>query len=213
VRSLALLGGLVLAGLALHLLADRGPSGLLAGLTASHDTAGIAAFCGLGTLLCAVGVPRQIVAYAAGYAFGFWPGTCLSLLAQVVACAADFGWARLIGRDWARRVMQRRWQGRLARIDGFLTANPFAATLTLRLLPVGNNLALNLLAGISGIAALPFVAASALGYVPLTMVFSLLGAGTRVDRATQLGIAVLLFALSAAVGTLLLRRFRGVAVA
>ena len=89
-----------------------------------------------------------------------------------------------------------------------LAGSPFGATLALRLLPVGNNLALNLLAGMAAISLVPFLAASAIGYLPQTLVFALLGKGIRVDGAWQMGLAVGLFVLSAAIGFALLRRHR-----
>jgi uncharacterized membrane protein YdjX (TVP38/TMEM64 family) len=98
--------------------------------------------------------------------------------------------------------------GRLARLDAFLAANPFGATLTLRLLPVGSNIVLNLLAGVSGVAAGPFVLASAIGYVPQTVVFTLLGGGVRVGQGVQLVLGIALFAASALLGLLLMRRHR-----
>ena len=201
-----LAAGLVLAGVALRegqaqgLLEpgelDRmlGFWGLPRGLT----------FVALGAAACAVGVPRQAVAFAGGTVFGALVGAQLALLAMLVGAAASFFYARAIGREWARR----RLKGGFARLDRFLAANPFTATLTLRLLPVGNNLALNLLAGLSGIPALPFFAASALGYLPQTVVFSLLGKGVRVDGAAQIALGVTLFVASGAFGLMLLRRHR-----
>ncbi len=159
----------------------------------------------LGTLACAVGVPRQVVAYAGGLAFGFWPGAALAMVAEALGCAADFFWARLLARRWAENWLQRRGDGRLGRLDRFLTARAFTATLTLRLLPFGSNIVLNLLAGVSGVAAGPFLAASVLGYIPQTAVFALLGGGVRVSEAVQVGLAVTLFAASAGLGVLLLR--------
>ena len=87
-----------------------------------------------------------------------------------------------------------------------MAASPFGATLALRLLPVGNNLAVNLLAGMAGIALPPFLAASALGYLPQTVVFALLGKGVRVDGAWQMALAAGLLAASVAIGLALLRR-------
>ncbi|MBD0276042.1 MAG: VTT domain-containing protein, partial [Acetobacteraceae bacterium] len=84
--------------------------------------------------------------------------------------------------------------------------SPFGSTLALRLLPVGNNLALNLLAGMAGIAPAPFLLASALGYAPQTAVFALLGKGVRVDGAWQVALAAGLLAGSVAIGLVLLRR-------
>ena len=198
-RPAMLLLGLVGAGLALRGL------GLDAHIAAAGEN-GPLAYLALGSLACAVGVPRQVVAYAGGLAFGFWPGVALALVAEALGCAADFFWARLLARRWAERWLQRRGDGRLGRLDRFLTARAFTATLTLRLLPVGSNIVLNLLAGVSGVAAGPFLAASVLGYIPQTAVFALLGGGVRVSEAVQVGLAVALFATSTGLGVLLLRR-------
>ena len=79
------------------------------------------------------------------------------------------------------------------------------ATLTLRLLPVGNNLVLNLLAGVSTLSVGPFLAALVLGYVPQTVIFALLGGGVRVSEKVQVAVAVALFAVSVILGLILLR--------
>lgn len=198
-RPALLLFGLVAAGLALRAWG-------LDGHVLEAGERGPVLFVVLAAGACALGVPRQVAAYAGGLAFGFWAGTGLALAAMVLGCVASFVWARLVAREWARERMRRVWGGRLARVDAFLAANPFTATLTLRLLPVGNNLALNLLAGVSGVPARPFVLASAVGYVPQAAVFALLGGGVRVAQGVQVGVAVALFAASAALGVLLARR-------
>ena len=166
--------------------------------------AGPAAFVLVAAAACAVGVPRQVVAYAAGLGFGTWTGCALALAAEVAGCAADFLWARLVARDWAAR----RIRGRLARLDGQLSRHPFGATLTLRLLPVGSNILLNLLAGVSAVAMGPFLLASAIGYLPQTLVFALLGGGVRVDRTEQLLLAGGLFVVASLLGLWLMRRVR-----
>ncbi len=204
-KPVLLLVGLLLAGAALRLVQLQGGAHLLAGLSASRDPSAALALVAVGTLLCAVGLPRQLVAFAAAYAFGAAIGGLLALLVQVLSCAADFAWARAVARNWAARRIAA--SPRLARLDDRLAARPFSATLTLRLLPVGNNLLLNLLAGVSAVPALPFLTASALGYLPQTVVFALIGSGAHVARGAQLLIGLLLFALSAAVGILLLRRY------
>jgi uncharacterized membrane protein YdjX (TVP38/TMEM64 family) len=109
-------------------------------------------------------------------------------------------------RDWVRARLGGRFGSRLARLDGFLAAHPFSATLTLRLLPVGNNMALNLLAGAFGVRGVGFVAASAVGYMPQTLVFVLLGKGIRIGHGVQIALALAAFAISTAIGLALLRR-------
>ena len=198
-RPALLLLGLLSAGLALRHL------GLDAGIAAAGQH-GPLAFVGLAAAACAVGVPRQVVAYSGGLAFGFWPGATLALLAEVLGCIGNFYWARWAARAWTARWLARGGGGRLDRLSRFLGANAFAATLTLRLLPVGSNLLLNLLAGVSGVAAGPFLAASALGYVPQTAVFALLGGGVRVSQGVQVVVAAVLLALSVALGLALARR-------
>jgi uncharacterized membrane protein YdjX (TVP38/TMEM64 family) len=167
---------------------------------------GEAVFLAAGAVATAAGMPRQGVAFLGGYAFGAAIGAALALGAQLAGCALSFGWARLVGRAWAERRLAGRYGARLRRLRDALAESPFGATLALRLLPVGNNLALNLLAGMAGIAPAPFLAASALGYVPQTAVFALLGKGVRVDGAWQIGLAVALFAVSIGIGFALLRR-------
>jgi uncharacterized membrane protein YdjX (TVP38/TMEM64 family) len=169
---------------------------------------GESAFVVVGAAAAAIGIPRQAVAFLGGYAFGPLTGGLLGLAAQLLGCAASFLWARLVGRDWAERRMAGRFGRRLRPLRDLLAGSPFGATLALRLLPVGNNLALNLLAGVAGIRALAFIAASALGYLPQTAIFALAGAGVAVDREGQLLLAGALFLGSAAIGYWLLRRHR-----
>ncbi len=201
-RPLLLLAGLVAAGLALRQMPDLAPQAMLGRWVTGQGPLGALAFVAGGGALCAVGLPRQAVAFAGGFALGAWTGGALAMLAMLAGCALDFAWARGVARDWARR----RLRGRGARLDAFLAANPFTATLTLRLLPVGSNVVLNLLAGVSGVAFAPFLAATALGYLPQAVVFALLGAGTRVERGAQLWLGLGLFAVSAGLGLVLLRR-------
>ncbi len=203
-RPLLLLVGLVAAGLALRQLPGLAPQAMLGRWVTGHGALGALAFVAGGGALCALGMPRQAVAFAGGFALGAGQGGALSLLAMLVGCALDFAWARGVARDWARR----RLRGRAARLDAFLAANPFTATLTLRLLPMGSNVLLNLLAGVSGVAFAPFLAATTLGYLPQAAVFALLGAGTRVDRGAQFWLGLALFAASAGLGLVLLRRRR-----
>lgn len=161
-----------------------------------------------GAIATAVGAPRQAVAFLAGYAFGTMMGVGVALAAQLLGCATAFFWAGAVGRGWAERRLAGRFGPRLRPVVETLRENPFGATLALRLFPVGSNLALNLLAGLSAIPALPFFAASALGYLPQTVIFALLGKGVRVDGTWQLMLSGLLLAVSIGLGLWLMRRHR-----
>jgi uncharacterized membrane protein YdjX (TVP38/TMEM64 family) len=196
-----LLAGLLAGGIALHSLPHRFDPALIDRFVAGQGLSGEALFVLIAAAACAAGLPRQLAGFVGGYAFGLWGGTVLALLGQALGCLADFAWARFLARDWAARRMG----PRLRLLDGFLAARPFRATLTLRLLPVGNNLVLNLLAGVSTLSVGPFLAASVLGYVPQTVIFALLGGGVRVSEKVQVAVAVALFAVSVILGLILLR--------
>jgi uncharacterized membrane protein YdjX (TVP38/TMEM64 family) len=162
----------------------------------------------VGAAITAAGVPRQTVAFLGGYAYGVVLGSAVAMVAQLLGCALAYGWARMLGRDWAERRLRGRFGHRLRPLRDVLAASPFETTLALRLLPVGSNIGLNLLAGMAGLRALPFLAASALGYLPQTVIFALLGKGIRVEGAWQLALAGVLLAVSVGIGLWLLRRHR-----
>ncbi len=161
-------------------------------------------FVGIGTLATAVGLPRQIVAFMGGYAFGLAWGTLLGTLATLLGCLAAFVYARLLGRA----LVAQRLAGRIAKVDAFVRDNPFTMTLLIRLLPVGSNVATNLAAGVSSVPMLPFLLGSAVGFVPQTAVFALVGSGINVDPVWRIGLGVLLFVVSGALGVYLYRRLR-----
>lgn len=205
-RGVVLLGGLIAIGAGLSHLGVR-PRAY--GTDGWHQILFLLSAAGL----TAIGVPRQAVCFAAGFGFGALHGGGLAWGAQILGCAGSFYWARLAARGATQRFLAaREQQGKLAaqfaRADRFLARNPFGAALTLRLLPVGNNLVLNLVAGISAIPAGAFLSASALGYIPQTMVFALAGSGVQVEKSTQLWMSAGFFVTSMALGFWLLKNLR-----
>jgi len=207
-KLLVMAAGLAAAGLLLRAFGAAPGTEWVDLYVRGQGLGGELVFLGLGAAMTAVGVPRQAVAFLGAYAFGVAIGTALALLATLAGCGLSFFWARLVARDWAERRMSGRFGRRLRPLRDSLLANPFGATLALRLLPLGNNLALNLLAGMAGVAFLPYLAASAIGYLPQTLVFAFLGKGVRVDGAWQLVLAAGLFVVSVGIGFWLLRQDR-----
>lgn len=158
----------------------------------------------MGALVTAVGFPRQVVAFLGGYAFGFIEGTGLALLGATLGCGLAFGYARLLGRS----LVQRHFGRKIARFEAVLAERTFFTTLLIRFLPVGSNVVTNLLAGVTRIPALPFLGGSAAGYLPQTVVFVLIGSGVHIDPTFRIGLGVVLFVVSAAMGVYLLRDIR-----
>jgi uncharacterized membrane protein YdjX (TVP38/TMEM64 family) len=166
--------------------------------------AGELLFVAVGGLACGLAVPRHFVSFFGGYAFGVGLGTLLAVAATELGCALTFFYARLVGRP----LVAKRFGARVQRIDDFLAANPFSMTLLIRLLPIGNNFATSLAAGVSRVPAQPFLLGSLLGYIPQTLVFALAGSGVETGAGVRLALAVLLFFIAAAIGIWLYRRYR-----
>lgn len=161
-------------------------------------------FVGMAGAATALALPRQIVSFLGGYAFGFWLGTLLALAGTEIGCTLAFFYARLVGRPLAGT----RLRGRVRRLEDFLAAHPFGMTLLVRLLPVGNNFLTCIAAGLSRVPPLPFLAGSLLGYLPLTMAFALAGSGVDVGAAGRIALAAGLLVASGLLGLWLYRRHR-----
>ena len=209
--SLVLRGGALFATLVLLVLLLR-----LSGLDTLLDEAwmdahvrgqgatGVLTFVLLGAVCTAIGLPRQLIGFLGGYAFGLAEGTLWGVAAAGLGCASAFYYARFLGRD----VVANRFPGKVQKVDSFLAENPFTMTLLIRFLPVGSNLVTNLAAGVSSVGAPAFIGGSALGYIPQTLVFALIGTGMKVDPAFNIAIAVALFAISGVLGVYLYKKHR-----
>lgn len=170
----------------------------------AHGFTGVALYMGLVGLFACLGVPRQLLSLAGGYAFGALLGTVWSTLGLTLGCVLSFGYARFLGQHF----VQRRFGRRIDKLEKFLGRAPLAMTFIIRSLPVGNNLVTNILAGVTRIPALPFFAGSCLGYIPQNFIFSLLGSGVRVDPFWRTVLSAGLFAAASLVGIGLYRRYR-----
>lgn len=173
-----------------------------------HGFDGELLFLLMGALFTAIGLPRQVIAFLGGYAFGVGLGTALGAAAAVLGCALNFAYARFFGQ----RFVHARLGERAIRFDRFIHAHPFSMTVLIRLLPVGSNLLTNLAAGISSIRTVPFLLGSLIGYLPQTLVFALVGSGAHLDPVLKVGLAIVLFLASAALGLYLYRRSRAAGV-
>ncbi len=165
-------------------------------------------FVAVGGIVTALAVPRHVVSFLGGYAFGLGLGTALALLATELGCLLVFFYGRYIGRPLVSARMSEKMRARVRRIEDFLAANPFSMTLLIRLLPVGNNFATCLAAGVSRVPAGPFLLGSLVGYLPQTFVFTLAGSGIEMGGGLRVAFAVLFFVVSGAIGIWLYRKYR-----
>lgn len=192
-------------------------SGLLRGLLSEawidqevrgKGVSGELLFVAVGGIVTALAVPRHVVSFLGGYAFGLGLGTALALLATELGCLLVFFYGRFIGRPLVSARMSEKMRARVRRVEDFLAANPFSMTLLIRLLPIGNNFATSLAAGVSRVPARPFLLGSLAGYLPQTFVFTLAGSGVEMGGAMRIAFAAVFFIVSGAVGIWLYRRYR-----
>ncbi|MCG8530452.1 MAG: VTT domain-containing protein [Desulfovibrionales bacterium] len=165
---------------------------------------GVLLFIVIAASLTGMGIPRQLSAFCAGYAFGAVQGFLTAITAVTLGCFCCFWFARFLGQE----AVSRKFPNHLRGINRFLESSPFQTAMIIRLLPVGSNLATNVVAGVSNIRPLPFVAGSSIGYMPQTLIFSLLGSGVTVDPVLRTSLSAVLFILSSALGVRLYKRYR-----
>jgi uncharacterized membrane protein YdjX (TVP38/TMEM64 family) len=199
--GLLLIAALVLASYLLGDLLDRH---WVDAYVRDAGARGVLLFLLAGGLLTGIGISRQLVAFLAGYGFGFLQGFLLSMAAVVAGCILTFFCARLL----LRAVLLRHYGRRIQRVEAFIRENTFKMALLLRLLPLGSNWMISVAAGASSVRSRPFFLGSALGYVPQMLIFCLVGSGTQVGQFWQVAIAMAMFVLAALLGMTLYRSYR-----
>jgi len=167
---------------------------------------GVLYFTLIGGLVTAIGCPRQLVAFLGGYAFGVVNGTLLSTLGVGMGCVLSLFFARIVIRPFVNR----RFPQRVIKINDFLSVRPVVKTIVIRLLPIGNNLVTNLIAGVTAVKARYFVLGSLIGYIPQMAIFALMGKGVVVMSVWKIGLSIVLFIISSALSVRLYREYRAV---
>ncbi|NND89930.1 MAG: hypothetical protein HKN42_03640 [Granulosicoccus sp.] len=170
----------------------------------SAGAGGLLVFLLLATLATSVGLPRQLVAFTAGLAYGVMPGILLSLLAALGGCYLTVRVSQALLSQW----VEHRFPAFIRKLDLLLRDDVFLKILILRFQPLGTNLITNVCIGFTAVPHRLFLFASGLGYLPQMGVFSLLGAGIRVGSQTQLILSMALMTLSIVLGIYLLRQHR-----
>ncbi|GHD41110.1 Uncharacterized membrane protein YdjX, TVP38/TMEM64 family, SNARE-associated domain [Marinobacter persicus] len=174
-----------------------------------NGLSGLIMVCLAGGLFTGIGGPRQLLAFALGFALGGVQGVVTSTLAAAIGATGCFWVARWLLRD----VLSTRFGHRMHSFNKLFHEQSLLKILMVRLLPVGSNLLTNLVAGCSSIRFLPFLAGSTLGYLPQMLVFALAGAGMGQANRYQLAVSALLFILASVIGAYLYQKQRNQSLA
>jgi uncharacterized membrane protein YdjX (TVP38/TMEM64 family) len=157
-------------------------------------------------LLFAVGpsflVPGAVMTIAGGLAFGAFWGALWSLIGADLGALVAFGAGHFLGRSFVQRFCGERFQNLMER----LARNGFYIILYLRIVPLIPYNALNLIAGASPIEFRDYFWASAIGILPGTILFAMLGDALWHPMQPRFFIAVVLILCCFAAGEIFRRR-------
>jgi uncharacterized membrane protein YdjX (TVP38/TMEM64 family) len=141
-------------------------------ISALRHAYGSPAFTILFVLVCAgataIGVPAFPFTVAAGVLFGALPGAAYSWIGSILGASIGYAIARTVAHDTVRR-----WIKRHRRLDHAVEdTQDFAGMLRLRLFPMLPLGAMTFAAGLAKAPFLPYIAATAVGVLPMTIVYS-----------------------------------------
>nr|WP_166756101.1 VTT domain-containing protein [Modestobacter marinus] len=206
-RRAVLLVALVVVGCAVALTSDVPDVATLRAWLADVGPLGWAALVAALALATLAPVPRTALSVLAGVLAGFWGGLALALTSGLLGAAAGFLLARRLGRE----VVTRLAGPRLARADARLSERGFLAVLVGRLTPIAPFTAVSYAGGLSGMRWRDYLAGTALGVVPGTVLHVGIGAtaGTVGAGGAPLALSLVPFTVALVVlGAVALRRRR-----
>lgn len=147
-------------------------------------------FVGFGALLMALGLPRSLIAIAAGGIYGAVLGIALAMTTTLSGAAITY----MLGRSVLKGTVRRRiGQRRMRRLQHRFQENGFRYTLNLRLFPFTNATLTSLLCGLCRVDFRDYTAANIIGFLPLTIVFCVFGSGAAKGKWYQLLLGTVLF--------------------
>jgi uncharacterized membrane protein YdjX (TVP38/TMEM64 family) len=143
-------------------------------LVGHHPVAAALAFTVLYAALTSLAVPESAVVTVAG---GLLFGTVLGAICTVLGATAGAIVLFLAARSTLRPLLERRARLFLKRVGPALERDGFNALLALRLLPIMPFWLMNLAPALAGMRLVPYAAATFIGIIPGTIVFTSIGAG------------------------------------
>ncbi|MGH6925200.1 MAG: TVP38/TMEM64 family protein [Propylenella sp.] len=158
----------------LSLSALRQYQGSLAAFVEANPVAAPLAYLLVYVVAVTVSFPgASFLTIAGGFLFGAFLGTGLAVVAATIGATLIF----LIARTSLGELLAQRAGPRVQRLRRGFQEEGFSYLLFLRLVPLFPFWLVNLAAALFGMRVLPYVAATAIGIVPATFVFSYFGQG------------------------------------
>ena len=140
-------------------------------------------------------LPRWPLSYVSGLLYGVFWGTAISLLAATLGAWFHFWLAKGLLANTADRLLEK---PKLAKMTAY-REKPFMLVLLLRLFPLSNFSATNLLSGAMRLPSSSYILATCIGMIPTTVVYVSWGKATKEPSP-----GFLTFALSLMMGLMLI---------
>ena len=141
----------------------------------------------------ALGLPRVAVCAAGGAVYGAAIGVVVNTIASVLGSLGPYQ----IGKSVLRKTMKRRLGARFETWKDRFRKRGFFWTLNLRLFPAANATLTGLICGACKVTVWEYMAATALGTIPQTVIFTMLGSGATKGKTSQIVIGGLIFVIVA----------------
>jgi uncharacterized membrane protein YdjX (TVP38/TMEM64 family) len=148
----------------------------------------------LGTVIPPLPLPTPLIELTAGVVFGFWKGWFIIWFGQIISSFIAFGMVRFFNKTFVSKWLNnRRWDF----YNDFLNRKGTSAILITRGTMTSPFNIISFLSGISSISPLSFLWATAVGVIPETVLYSLVGSQLRAlhIRFVWLSAAVLIIGL------------------
>lgn len=168
---------------------------------------GVALFLGMNALGVMVGVPRIVFATAGGAIWGVLGGTAISIAGSLAGSSVTFTLARTVGRPWVESRLRARYR-RIDQALALIGEHAFMTCVLLRAAPIVNSFSVNMVLGVSSVRWMPFLAGSAVGFIPQAAIYAWLGTAAQSDPWAK-GISAVAFLVALALaGALVVLRVR-----
>jgi uncharacterized membrane protein YdjX (TVP38/TMEM64 family) len=136
------------------------------------------------TLSCVLFLPGSVLSFGAGAVYGFWGGTALVSLASVAGAMANFLSARFLLRSWMERrfATSRKFQA----LNHVATKDAWRMIILTRISPILPHSLVSCAFGLSRIRFWRYLAASWIGFLPISAAYSY--SGSVVGKAAKAGL-------------------------
>lgn len=138
-------------------------------------------------------LPAFVITFANASLFGWWQGAILSWSSAMAGAALCFAIGRILGRDVVEKLTSK---AGLQQIDEFFEKHGKQSILIARLLPFISFDIVSYAAGLTSMGFLGFFAATGLGQLPATIVYSYVGGMLTGGAKLFVTALLVIFALS-----------------